>query len=221
MMMVQQNLLQFSSLSLVYGFYEQVAIWDAMEGRFLATSVFRPMSHKNCVNRDNTNLRRISVNASRQGHTNKWQCHSYHGACEVGNSRICCGIHQCAWYGTYGVFYSTGAPLKVFLVKCFELSNRCRPKMCQITFHQKSFYARISLPAGTSNFQGGLILFSISVDMKGAPVKMNAPYVVLAGGKSIWSMVLSSLWRMINVHFHYSQPTWRKTQCCQQKDHCN
>ena len=45
--------------------YEQVAIWDAMEGRFLATSVFWPMSHKNCVNRDNTNLRRISVNASR------------------------------------------------------------------------------------------------------------------------------------------------------------
>ena len=36
MMMFQQILLQFSSLSLVYGSYEQVAIWGAMEGRFLA-----------------------------------------------------------------------------------------------------------------------------------------------------------------------------------------
>ena len=35
MIMFQQNLLQFSSLSLVYGSYEQVAIWGAMEGRFL------------------------------------------------------------------------------------------------------------------------------------------------------------------------------------------
>ena len=36
MIMFQQNLLQFSSLSLVYGSYEQVAIWGAMEGHFLA-----------------------------------------------------------------------------------------------------------------------------------------------------------------------------------------
>ena len=35
MIMFQQNLLQFSSLSLVYGSYEQVAILGAMEGRFL------------------------------------------------------------------------------------------------------------------------------------------------------------------------------------------
>ena len=30
MMMFQQKLLKFSSLSLIYGLYEQVAIWDAM-----------------------------------------------------------------------------------------------------------------------------------------------------------------------------------------------
>ena len=34
MMMFQQNLLQFSSLSLVYRSYEQVAILGAMEGLF-------------------------------------------------------------------------------------------------------------------------------------------------------------------------------------------
>ena len=37
-MMFQQNLLQFSSLSLVYGSYEQVAILGAMEGRFLTAA---------------------------------------------------------------------------------------------------------------------------------------------------------------------------------------
>ena len=35
MMMFHQFLLQLSSLSLVYGSYEQVAILGAMEGRFL------------------------------------------------------------------------------------------------------------------------------------------------------------------------------------------
>ena len=34
MMMFQQKLLKFSSLSLIYGLYEQVAIWDAMDGTF-------------------------------------------------------------------------------------------------------------------------------------------------------------------------------------------
>ena len=36
MMMFQQKLLKFSSLSLIYGLYEQVAIWDAMDDHFLA-----------------------------------------------------------------------------------------------------------------------------------------------------------------------------------------
>ena len=35
MMMFQLNLFKFSSLSLVYGSYEHVPIWDAMEGLFL------------------------------------------------------------------------------------------------------------------------------------------------------------------------------------------
>ena len=36
MMVFEQNLFKFSSLSLVYGSYEHVPILDAMKGRFLA-----------------------------------------------------------------------------------------------------------------------------------------------------------------------------------------
>ena len=45
MMMFQQNLLQFSSLSLVYGSYEQVAILGAMEGRFLTAVGYYFVTH--------------------------------------------------------------------------------------------------------------------------------------------------------------------------------
>ena len=45
MMMFQQNLLQFSSLSLVYGSSEQVAILGAMEGRFLTAVGYYFVTH--------------------------------------------------------------------------------------------------------------------------------------------------------------------------------
>ena len=106
-------------------------------------------------------------------------------------------------HGIYRMLHLTGAPLKVLSVSLvitglnFQTGAPPPPKKKSVRQYSKCQNLLIDWDL---EFLGGTssdpqIVFK-HVNFRGAPVKLNTLYVVLAGGKSIWSMVSPPLWRM-------------------------
>ena len=114
-------------------------------------------------------------------------------------------FHHCAWYIQDVTFNwcSSKSSNCFFGNYWFELSNWCHPppppKKKKKSVRQYSKCQNLLID-WELEFLGGTssdpqIVFK-HVNFRGAPVKLNTLYVLLAGGKSIWSMVSPPLWRM-------------------------